>query len=399
MKELSRMAQNIAPSATLAIGAKAKELISQGINIISFTVGEPDFNTPEHIRNAAKKALDDGFTKYTATSGIIELKKAICNKLKNDNNIEYQPQNIVVSTGAKQALLNSLMAILNPGDEVIVLKPYWVSYPEMIKIAGGIPVFVDSCPENEFKVAINDIQKAITNKTKAIMFNSPCNPSGAVYTADEIRLLAEVVVKNDIYIIADEIYEKLIYDEGYEHFSIASLNEEIKDRTIVINGVSKTYSMTGFRIGYSAAPENISKLIANIQSHATSNPNSIAQKAALTAISGSQELAETMKKAFKDRRDYMVQRISSMEGVTCVRPHGAFYVMMDMSNIYGKTYKGNVLNEALFAKILLEEFNVAVVPCSSFGEPNFIRLSYAMSMEDIKEGLDRIEKFIKEILK
>ncbi|HPD01462.1 MAG TPA: pyridoxal phosphate-dependent aminotransferase, partial [Acetivibrio sp.] len=317
--ELSIKALSISPSSTLAIDAKAKKMKAEGIDIIGFGAGEPDFDTPAHIKEAAKKALDEGFTKYTPASGTLELKQAICNKFKRDNGLDYKPSNIVVSNGAKHSLVNAFQAICNPGDEVIITTPAWVSYPEMVKLADAVSVYINTTEEEGFKFTIDKLEKAITDKTKAIIMNSPSNPTGMIYSEEELKAVADLAVSKGIYVISDEIYEKLIYD-GYKHVSIASFNDKIKDLTIVVNGVSKSYSMTGWRIGYTASNEQIAKVMSNMQSHATSNPNSIAQKAALAALEGPQEIIDTMAAEFVKRRDYMVDRINSIEGLSCIKP-------------------------------------------------------------------------------
>lgn len=392
--ELSIKALSISPSSTLAIDAKAKKMKAEGIDIIGFGAGEPDFDTPAHIKEAAKKALDEGFTKYTPASGTLELKQAICNKFKRDNGLDYKPSNIVVSNGAKHSLVNAFQAICNPGDEVIITTPAWVSYPEMVKLADAVPVYINTTEEEGFKFTIDKLEKAITDKTKAIIMNSPSNPTGMIYSEEELKAVADLAVSKGIYVISDEIYEKLIYD-GYKHVSIASFNDKIKDLTIVVNGVSKSYSMTGWRIGYTASNEQIAKVMSNMQSHATSNPNSIAQKAALAALEGPQEIIDTMAAEFVKRRDYMVDRINSIEGLSCIKPNGAFYVMMNISKIIGKELGGVVIKGSdSFADVLLEKANVALVPGSGFGTDIHVRLSYATSMENITEGLNRIEKFL-----
>jgi aspartate aminotransferase len=392
--ELSIKALSISPSSTLAIDAKAKKMKAEGIDIIGFGAGEPDFDTPAHIKEAAKKALDEGFTKYTPASGTLELKQAICNKFKRDNGLDYKPSNIVVSNGAKHSLVNAFQAICNPGDEVIITTPAWVSYPEMVKLADAVPVFINTTEEEGFKFTIDKLEKAITDKTKAIIINSPSNPTGMIYSEEELKAVADLAVSKGIYVISDEIYEKLIYD-GYKHVSIASFNDKIKDLTIVVNGVSKSYSMTGWRIGYTASNEQIAKVMSNMQSHATSNPNSIAQKAALAALEGPQEIIDTMAAEFVKRRDYMVDRINSIEGLSCIKPNGAFYVMMNISKIIGKELGGVVIKGSdSFADVLLEKANVALVPGSGFGTDIHVRLSYATSMENITQGLNRIEKFL-----
>ncbi|CDF57976.1 pyridoxal phosphate-dependent aminotransferase [Thermobrachium celere] len=395
--ELSRKAKAITPSTTLAITAKAKKMKSEGINVISFGAGEPDFDTPQFVKDAAFDAINKGLTRYTPASGIIELKEAICMKLKEENNLEYSPAEIVISNGAKHSIYNALMAICNPGDEVIIPVPYWVSYPELVKLVDAVPVYINTSEDNQFKIKIHELEEKITSKTKAIILNSPSNPTGAVYTKEELEKIAEIAVKHDLIVISDEIYEKLIYDE-YKHISIASLNDEIKNRTIVINGMSKAYAMTGWRIGYTASNKEIASLMANIQSHATSNPNTIAQYASVAALKGDQEVIEKMRKEFELRRNYMVDKINSIEGLSCVKPIGAFYVMINISKLIGKSFNGNIINSSLeFANVLLDEEKVAVIPGDAFGDDNYIRLSFATSLEQIKEGLNRIEAFIKKL--
>ncbi|MGF7057097.1 pyridoxal phosphate-dependent aminotransferase [Brassicibacter mesophilus] len=392
---LSERALKISPSVTLEITAKAKEMKANGIDVIGFGAGEPDFNTPTNIQEAGIKAIKDGNTRYTATSGIVELKKAICEKFKKDNNLLYKPSNILVSSGAKHSIFNAMYAILNPGDEVIMPVPYWVSYPEFIKLADGIPVPVETKEENDFKYCIEDLKLAITDKTKAIILNSPSNPTGTAYSKNELLAIAELAVKHNIFVISDEIYEKLIYD-GEEHISIASLNEEIKHLTIVINGMSKAYAMTGWRIGYAAADEAIVKVMTNVQSHTTSNASSISQYASVEGLNGNQEIIEEMKRHFVERRNYMVEKINSIAELSCRKPKGAFYVMANISKIKGKTIKGRAINTSFdFANLLLEEAKVAVIPGLAFGSDDFIRLSYATSMENIIEGLNRIENILK----
>jgi aspartate aminotransferase len=393
--ELSRKGKGISSSVTLAITAKAKMLKEQGVDVVSFGAGEPDFNTPKNIQEAGISAIKKGLTRYTPASGILELKEAICKKLNNDNNLIYKPSQIVISNGAKHGLYNALMAICNPFDEIIVPIPYWVSYPELVKLADGIPVYVETKEEDNFKYTKAGLLKAITNKTKAIILNSPNNPTGVVYTKSELEMIAEIAIKNDLIIISDEIYEKLVYDET-KHISIASLNEEIKKRTIVLNGVSKAYAMTGWRIGYTASEEEIAKIMSNIQSHATSNPNSIAQYASVEALNGPQDAIELMRKEFEKRRNYMVEKINSIPYLSCNKPDGAFYVMINISKLIGKTIGGVVINNSLdLCAALLEVEKVAAIPGAGFGADNYIRLSYATSLENIIEGLNRIERFLK----
>jgi aspartate aminotransferase len=395
---LSKKALSISPSSTLAIDAKFKSMKAKGIDVVGFGAGEPDFDTPAHIKEAAIKAINEGFTKYTPASGMPQLREAVCRKFKRDNGLDYSPEQIVVSNGAKHSLVNAFMAICDPGDEVIIPAPFWVSYPEMVKMADGVPVFLNTSEENNFKFTIEDLKKAITAKTRALVLNSPSNPTGMVYSREELKEIAEVAVQNNIYIISDEIYEKLIYD-GMEHTSIATFGDEIKDLTIIINGVSKTYAMTGWRIGYTASNAKIAKVMGSIQSHATSNPNSIAQVAAIAALDGPQDDIEVMRKAFIERRDYMVDRINSIEGLSCSKPQGAFYVMMNIKSLLGKEFYGRVItNSDEFADVLLEKANVALVPGSGFGAEEYVRWSYATSMQNIVEGLNRIEKFIKKEL-
>lgn len=393
-KQLSEKNMGISPSVTLAITAKAKKMKADGIDVISFAAGEPDFKTPAHIREAAIDTIEKGLTGYTAASGLPELKQAICHKLRKDNNLEYKPENIVVSNGAKHSLYNTLQAICNPGDEVIVPKPYWVSYPELVKLADAKPVFVEVLESNGFKYDIKTLSEAINSNTKAIILNSPNNPTGTVYTENELIEIAQLAVKNNIYVISDEIYEKLIYDG--KHVSIASFGEEIKDLTIVINGMSKAYAMTGWRIGYLAAKKEIASMITNMQSHATSNPNTIAQYASIAGLKGDQEPINEMVKAFKERRNYMVEKINSIDKLSCRMPEGAFYVMLNISGVIGQDLKGVKINNSMdFAGYLLDHAKVAVIPGAGFGVDNYVRLSYATSIDNIREGLDRIEEALK----
>lgn len=390
---LSKKGLEISPSVTLEITAKAKEMKAKGIDVISFGAGEPDFNTPENIRKEGIRAIEEGLTNYTPASGITELKEAVCAKFKRDNNLEYSPENIVISNGAKHSIFNALLAILNPGDEVIVGVPYWVSYPELIKIAGGKPVYIKTIEENEFKFTVEDLEKVKTNNTKAIILNSPSNPTGSIYNRKELEAIAEWAVRNNIFVISDEIYEKLVYDD--EHISIASLNEDIKKLTIVINGMSKAYSMTGWRIGFLAADKEIAKVISNIQSHTTSNPCSISQYASVVGLNGDQTAIEEMRKQFEERRNYMVDAVNSISGISCRKPKGAFYIMVNIKELKGKTIRGVKINSSLdLARVLLDEGKVAVIPGIGFGDDDYFRLSYATSMKNIKEGLRRIKEVI-----
>lgn len=388
---LSIKSTGISPSITLSIAAKAKKMKSEGIDIVDFGVGEPDFITPENIRVAAIDAINKGRTGYTVASGLPALKTAICNKLFNENTLEYSPENIVVSNGAKHSIFNVLQAICNPGDEVIVPVPYWVSYPELVKLADAIPVYVDTYEKDKFILKKDNLLPHLTAKTKAIILNSPNNPTGTVYSQKDLEEIAQIAVSRGIYVISDEIYEKLIYD-GFHH-SIASLSDEIKELTIVINGMSKCYAMPGWRIGYSASNRGIADVMANIQSHATSNPNTIAQYASIEALNGNQDSVKFMWKAFKERKDYMVKRINSIPHLSCVEPKGAFYVMLNISELIGKEFSGTKIKDSLhFSELLLDNVHIAVVPGSGFGAENFVRLSYATSLDNIKVGLDRLSK-------
>ena len=394
---LSSKAQAVKPSSTLAITAKAKELISKGIDVVGFGAGEPDFNTPDNICDAAIKAIHDGFTKYTPAEGTLELRKAACDKFLSFNKISYEPSQIVVSNGGKHSLTNVFEAICDPGDEIIIPSPYWLSYPEIVKLADGVPVFVRGEKSNQYKVTAEQIEAACTEKTKALILNSPNNPSGMIYTREELEAIAEVAVRKDIYVISDEMYENLIY-EG-EAISIASFNEEIYKRTITCSGVAKSYSMTGWRIGFTASSKEIAKVMASVQSHQTSNPNSIAQKAALEALTGPQESVALMHAEFNKRREYMFGRISNIKELSALKPQGAFYTFVDVSLLLEKEYKGErVADTNRLAQILLEDYSVAVIPCKDFGFADHIRLSYAISMEQIKKGLDRMEAFIAELI-
>lgn len=395
--ELSRKHSDITASLTLEIDAKAKKMKAQGIDVIGFGAGEPDFDTPSFIIEAAKEALDKGYTKYTPSSGIMELKEAICEKLKRDNNLDYEPNEILISNGAKHSLYNIFQAILNPGDEVIIPSPYWVSYPEMVKMADGVPVFVNTLDEHGFRIDIEHLERIITDKTKALIINSPNNPCGCVYDREQLEAIAKLAVEQDFFVVSDEIYDELLYD-GAEHISIASLNPEIKERTLLVNGMSKAYAMTGWRIGYAAGNKEIIRVMSNIQSHSTSNPNSIAQYASLAALKGPKDIIKEMVCTFDERRKFMVNRINNIDMISCTRPQGAFYVMLNIKNVIGRTYNGRIIKGSLdFTDALLEAQKVAVVPGIAFGADGYVRLSYATSKENIEKGLNRIEKFIKEL--
>lgn len=393
---LSAKAQRVKESSTLAISAKAKALKESGQNVISFTVGEPDFNTPPHIVDAARAALDAGFTKYTDSSGILKLREAICGKLSRENGLSYKPGQIVVSNGAKHAIANACAAILNEGDEVIIPAPYWLTYPEVVTIAGGVPVVVQTDKATGYKALASHIAPAITKKTKALFLNSPSNPTGSVHTESELRDIAKLACERDIFVISDEIYEHLIYEPGLAHVSIASFNSDICERTIVINGLSKSFAMTGWRMGYTASNEQIAKIISNVQSHQTSNINSITQMASIAAINGDQSCLAAMRGEFAKRRDYISGRVAAIRGFDSAVPAGAFYSFVDISGLCGAAKSITVNDAADFAAELIAKTGVAIVPCADFGAPMHIRLSYALSMQDIKEGMDRIEGFVTE---
>ncbi len=387
---LSDRAKNISPSPTLAITAKAKQMKAQGIDIVSFGAGEPDFDTPENIKEAAIKAIREGFTKYTPAGGIEELKEAVVKKLKRDNDLEYQKQEVVISCGAKHCLFNLAEVLFNPGDEVIIPAPYWVTYPEQVKLADATPVFVQTEESRNFALTRPLLEGVLTSRTKAIILNSPCNPTGAIYNRKVLQEIADLATRSNVYIISDECYEALTYD-GEEHVSVASLGKGIKDLTVVVNACSKPYSMTGWRIGYAAGPREIIKAMDDLQSQSTSNPTSIAQKAAVEALLGSQEAVHKMRTEFDRRRKYMVERLNAMQGVSCTTPKGAFYAFPNFSPHYGKKWKGGVIKGSTdLAAYLLEEAQVAVVPGLDFGSDSHVRLSYATSMQNIEKGLGRI---------
>ncbi len=387
--KISKRCEGVSPSTTMAISSKAQAFKAQGLDVISFGAGEPDFNTPQSICAAAKKALDLGMTKYTPAAGSPELKKAVVNNLSKKG-LEYTTQNIVISNGAKHSLFNAIFTIVEEGDEVLLPMPYWVSYPELIKLAGAKVVYVP-CDEN-FIIDLDAMENLITAKTTTLILNNPSNPTGVIYEKEVIQKIAEICIKHNINVIADEIYDELVYSDE-EVVSIAAM-EGMKERTIVVNGVSKTYAMTGWRIGYMAAPENIAKAASSLQSQTTSGANSIAQYASCEALNGSMDDVNKMKKAFKERRDKAVELIKKIENVTCVVPHGAFYIMINVSKFYGKSYKGKkILSSMDFASVMLDEALVAVIPGEAFGAPEYVRMSYAVSMEHIKEGISRINEF------
>ncbi|MBR7186468.1 MAG: pyridoxal phosphate-dependent aminotransferase [Clostridia bacterium] len=397
MERLAKRIRTISPSQTLAISAKAKAMKAAGESVINFGVGEPDFATPEHIMDAARTALDKGYTKYTPSAGIPELRRAIAEKLQRDNGLDYEASQIVVSNGAKHSVFNVCYALLEEGDEVIIPAPYWLTYPEVVKTCGGVPVFVRASKRAGFKITPEQLKAAITPKTKLFIFNSPCNPTGAVYSEEEVRALAEVCVEAGIFVLSDEIYEKLVYGE-VKPFSFAACSEEAKNLTVTVNGVSKTYAMTGWRIGYLAAPKDIAKAIDSFQSHATSNPNSVAQYATLKALSSPEAAVEEMVARFARRRLAMIERISDMVGAYCIIPDGAFYAMLVVNGVYGKSFGNKQINNSVdFANTLLDAAKVAVVPGAAFGADECVRLSYSLSMKDMLEGLDRIDAFIRSL--
>ncbi|HUK83893.1 MAG TPA: pyridoxal phosphate-dependent aminotransferase [Verrucomicrobiae bacterium] len=384
MQHLAQRATTLTPSLTLAIDAKAKKMKAQGVDVCGFGAGEPDFDTPQHIKDAAAKALADGFTKYTPSSGIPELRAAVAEKLKADNGLEYQPSQVIINCGAKHSCYNAVLATCQAGDEVIIPAPYWLSYPEMVKLADAKPVIVETQEDNDFKLTSEQFRHAMTPATKLIILNSPGNPTGSVYTREELQALAEVALEEDILILSDEIYEKITYDHTL-HVSLASLSSDVYDLTITVNGFSKVYAMTGWRLGYIAAPQPIAAAIDSIQSHSTSNPTSFAQKGALAGLKGDQSFIDEMVKAFAERREYMYTKLTGLSGVTCVKPMGAFYMLPNISS-FG-------LKSSEFCDKLLDQQKVAAVPGIAFGSDAHIRLSYACSMENIQKGLERIEAF------
>jgi len=395
MKELSRTASAVKASTTLAIASMAKEMQMKGIDVVGFGTGEPDFRTPENICEAAHKAIDDGKTKYTPAAGIPALRQAVADRLRADYGLEYEASQIVVASGAKHNVYIMLVTLLNPGDEVIIPGPYWLTYEEAVRMAGGVPVKVDADEANLFKITAEQLESAVTDRTKLFMINNPCNPTGTLYAEDELRALCAVCVKHDLYIMADEIYSGLVYD-GKKFTSVASLGEDVKERTVLITGVSKSYAMTGWRIGYAAANEQIAKVMSNYISHSTGAPSTISQFAAVEALTGPQDTIYAMRDVFEERRNYFVDRVSRMEGVSCVKPEGAFYIMMNIKPQLGRVLGGREIRSGDdFAMSLLEQEHVAVVPCAGFGAPDYVRWTYAASLEEIREGLDRLERFLK----
>ena len=397
MKAISKIAAAVSPSATLAVNALAKKMRAEGKDVVGFGTGEPDFETPDRISYAGIRAICDGQTKYTPAAGIVPLRKAVCKRLKEDYDLDYDETRVVVASGAKHSVYLALAVLVDPGDEVILPAPYWVSYYEMIRLVGGVPVVVTAGEDQNFKITAEQLEAAITEKTKAVMINNPSNPTGAIYTKEELQALADVCVRHDLFIIADEIYDKLIYD-GARFTSIPTLGEDVKAHTILINGVSKTYSMTGWRVGYAVAEKPVASAMSSYASHSTGAPATMAQYAAQEALEGPQDEVEAMRKVFEERRNYLVSRMNAMDGVSCLTPNGAFYVMMNLEQLFGKTIDGEVIATADdFARLFLEKSMVAVVSCTAFGAPSFVRWSYATSMENIQKGMDRLEQFLAKV--
>lgn len=394
MKELSHIASAIQASTTMAIDSMFKQMKAEGQNVLGFAAGEPDFNTPDFIKKAGIDAIENNFTRYTPASGMLELKQAVCDRMKADCGLDYTPGQVVVASGAKHVVYLALRALVDPGDEVILPTPAWVSYYEMIRMVGGIPVMVPTTEKEQFKLTPERLESAVTERTKAIILNDPSNPTGMVYDRDQLAALGEVILRHDLYVVDDEIYCNLIYD-GKPFTSFASLSEELKERTVLVNGVSKSYAMTGWRIGYAMASAPIAKIMSNYVSHSTGSPCSISQKAALAGLTAPQDQVFTMRDAFEERRNYMVERINAMPGVSCIKPEGAFYVMMNITKLVGRTIGGQFIGDGDdFASAFLKQGLVAVVPGSGFGAPLFVRWSYAASMENIREGMDRLEQFL-----
>lgn len=394
MKELSKIAEAVQASTTMAIDTMFKQMKADGIDVIGFGAGEPDFNTPDEIKAVGMDAIENNVTRYTPAAGMVELRQAVCDRMKADCGLSYKPNQVVATSGAKHAVYLALRALVNPGDEVILPAPYWVSYFELIKMVGGVPVVVTATESEHFKLTPEKLAAAVTPKTKALILNNPSNPTGMMYNESELRVIADVCVKNDLYVICDEIYYGLVYD-GQSFTSFPALCPEVKDLTILINGVSKSYAMTGWRIGYACANEKIAKVMANFVSHSTGSACAISQKASAFALTAPQDKIEEMRKSFEERRNYLVERMNSIPGVSCIKPEGAFYAMMNLGQLIGKTIQGiEITNDDVFADAFLKKGLVAVVPGAGFGAPNFVRWSYATSMENIEEGLNRLEKFL-----
>lgn len=396
VKPISKIASAIEPSATLAISALAKQMKADGIDVVSFGAGEPDFDTPDNIKAAGIAAINENKTRYTPAAGIMELRKAVCERMKADLGLDYEPTQVVVASGAKHSVYLAIMVCCDPGDEVVVAAPYWLSYAEMIRMAGAVPVEVRAQASANFKITAEQLEAAITPKTKMFMLNSPSNPTGMVYTREELEALAAVCEKHGLYVLADDIYYQLVYD-GMEYTSIASVSPAMKEQCIIVNGVSKTYAMTGWRVGYTLSNPQVAKAMSSYASHSTGAPATMAQWAAVEALTGDQSSVALMREQFQKRRDHLVERMNKVEGVSCIKPQGAFYVMMDMSGFVGKTMYGKVIESDLdFAALFLEKGLVAAVPGTPFAAPNYLRWSYATSMEQIDKGIDRLEKFIAE---
>ncbi len=394
MKQLANIAAHVQASSTMAIDALAKQMKADGIDVVGFGAGEPDFNTPDNIKEAGQKAIEDNITRYTPASGTVALKQAICDRMRLDCDLDYVPGQVVVSSGAKHCVYIALRALVDPGDEVILPAPFWVSYLELIKMVGGVPVIVTAEESAGFKMTAEQLAAAITPKTKALILNNPSNPTGMVYSREELEAIARVCVEKDIYIISDEIYYGLLYD-GTAFTSFAALGDDVKERTILINGVSKSYAMTGWRIGYAMADLKVAKVMSNFLSHSTGSPCAISQAASVAALTGPQDTVEAMRQAFEARRNYIVERMNSIGGVSCIKPEGAFYVMMNIERLLGRTIHGEKISSSDdFCTAFLKHALVATVPCSGFGAPNFVRWSYATSMENIEKGMDRLEAFL-----
>lgn len=395
MKKLAQIASAVQTSSTMAMDALAKQMRAEGVDVLGFGAGEPDFNTPDHIKAAADRAIAGNVTRYTPASGTLELKEAVCKRMEADFGLDYRPSQVVVSGGAKHCVYLALRALINPGDEVILPAPFWVSYLELIKMAGGKPVIIAAGEKDRFKITAKQLSAAITPKTKVLMLNNPNNPTGMVYSREELEVIARVCVERDLYVISDEIYYSLLYD-GAKCVSFAALGEAVKERTVLINGVSKSYAMTGWRIGYLLANQQISGVVGNYVSHSTGSPCTISQAAAVAALNGPQDCVEEMRKAFEERRNCMVERINQIDGVSCLKPEGAFYVMMNVEMLIGKTIHGERIQSSDdFCTAFLKHGLVATVPGTGFGAPNFVRWAYAASLETIEKGMDRLEAFLK----
>ena len=398
MKRLSEIALNVQASTTLQVDALFKQMKQSGVDVVGFGTGEPDFDTPENIREAAIEAIESGKTRYTPASGISELREAVANRLRADCNADYAPEQIVIASGAKHSIYVALCCVLNPGDEVILPAPYWVTYAEAISMAGGVPIIISGAEESDFKITKEQLQSAVSDKTKMLILNNPSNPTGMVYDKAELKELCDVCVERDLYILSDEVYYRFVYDDR-EFTSIATLGENIKERTILVNGVSKTYAMTGWRIGYTASSKKLASIMGNFLSHSTSAPSTMSQFAAVEALNGSQESVDEMCRKFEERRDYIVGRIASIPYVSCRTPQGAFYIMLNVEKLIGKSLDGKIIeNSDDFSLLFLEKGLVATISCRGFGCENFVRLTYAASMESIKTGMDRLEKFVSDVV-